>query len=82
MHDLGTDVSDQAILRVLTEDVVKTSGIEGEKLNPERRSSIARRLTHCARGGRFSAGACGAIDTTRQSVGADTARTQRLLQPP
>ena len=45
MHDLGLDVRDQATLRVLTEDVLKTSEIEGEKLNPDSvRSSIARRL--------------------------------------
>lgn len=45
MHDLGMDLRDQATLRVLTEDVLKTSEIEGESLNPESvRSSIARRL--------------------------------------
>ncbi len=45
MHDLGLDLRDQASLRVLTEDVLKTSEIEGEKLNPDSvRSSIARRL--------------------------------------
>jgi len=36
---------DQATLQILTEDVLKTSEIEGEKLNPDTvRSSIARRL--------------------------------------
>lgn len=45
MYDLGLDLRDQATLRVLTEDVLKTSEIEGEKLNPDSvRSSIARRL--------------------------------------
>ena len=45
MHDLGLGLQDQATLRVLTEDVLKTSEIEGEKLNPDSvRSSIARRL--------------------------------------
>jgi Fic family protein len=45
MHDLGLNLRDQATLRVLTEDVLKTSEIEGEKLNPDAvRSSIARRL--------------------------------------
>jgi Fic family protein len=45
MHDLGLALRDQATLRVLTEDVLKTSEIEGEKLNPDSvRSSIARRL--------------------------------------
>jgi Fic family protein len=45
MHNLGLDLRDQAMLRVLTEDVLKTSEIEGEKLNTDSvRSSIARRL--------------------------------------
>jgi Fic family protein len=45
MRDLGLDLRDQATLRVLTEDVIKTSEIEGEILSPESvRSSIARRL--------------------------------------
>jgi Fic family protein len=45
MHDLGRDLRDQATLRVLTEDVLKTSEIEGEVLSPDSvRSSIARRL--------------------------------------
>jgi Fic family protein len=45
MHDLGPDLRDQATLWVLTQDVLKTSEIEGETLSPESvRSSIARRL--------------------------------------
>jgi Fic family protein len=45
MHDLGLDLRDQATLRALTEDVIKTSEIEGERLNLDSvRSSIARRL--------------------------------------
>ena len=45
MHDLGVDLRDKATLRVLTEEVLKTSEIEGEKLNTDSvRSSIARRL--------------------------------------
>lgn len=45
MHDLGLDQRDQAALRVLTEDVIKTSEIEGEALNHDAvRSSVARRL--------------------------------------
>jgi Fic family protein len=45
MADIGLPLRDQATLRVLTEDVLKTSEIEGEKLNPDTvRSSIARRL--------------------------------------
>ncbi len=45
MRDLGLGLRDQANLRVLTEDVVKTSEIEGERLDPETvRSSLARRL--------------------------------------
>ena len=45
MHDLGFELRDQATLRILTEEVLKTSEIEGEKLNADSvRSSIARRL--------------------------------------
>jgi Fic family protein len=45
MHDLGLGLREQATLGVLTEDVLKTSEIEGELLNPDAvRSSIARRL--------------------------------------
>jgi Fic family protein len=45
MHDLGLDLREQATLRVLTEDVLKTSEIEGERLDAGSvRSSIARRL--------------------------------------
>jgi Fic family protein len=43
--DVGVALRDQACLAALTEDVVKTSEIEGEQLNVESvRSSIARRL--------------------------------------
>ena len=45
MESLGFDLRQQAVLRTLTEDVVKTSEIEGETLDSEQvRSSIARRL--------------------------------------
>ncbi len=45
MHGLGLGLRNQATLQVLTEDVLKTSEIEGEHLNPDTvRSSIARRL--------------------------------------
>ena len=45
MEGLGFDLRTQAHLRILTEDVVKSSEIEGEKLEREQvRSSIARRL--------------------------------------
>ena len=45
MEGLGFDLGNEAWLRTLTEDVVKSSEIEGEKLNSDRvRSSIARRL--------------------------------------
>jgi Fic family protein len=43
--DVGTDLRDQASLSALTEDVIKTSEIEGEQLDARSvRSSIARRL--------------------------------------
>ncbi len=45
MEALGFDLRSEAYLRTLTEDVVKSSEIEGERLDPEQvRSSIARRL--------------------------------------
>jgi len=45
MEALGFDVRAEASLTVLTSDVVNTSAIEGEKLDPrEVRSSLARRL--------------------------------------
>ena len=45
LADVGMALRDQASLSVLTEDVVKTSEIEGEKLNAlSVRSSIARQL--------------------------------------
>ena len=45
LADVGLALRDQASLAALTEDVVKTSEIEGEALNVESvRSSIARRL--------------------------------------
>ena len=45
MEALGFDVREAAALRGLTEDVVKTSAIEGESLDAGQvRSSIARRL--------------------------------------
>jgi Fic family protein len=45
LADVGMALRDQASLSVLTEDVIKTSEIEGEYLNVESvRSSIARRL--------------------------------------
>ena len=45
MEGLGFKLKREASLTTLTNDVVKSSAIEGEKLNPEEvRSSIARRL--------------------------------------
>lgn len=45
MADVGMELRDRASLAALTEDVVKTSEIEGERLDVESvRSSIARRL--------------------------------------
>lgn len=45
MEGLGFDLKCEANLSTLTNDVVKSSAIEGENLNPEEvRSSIARRL--------------------------------------
>jgi Fic family protein len=45
METLGFKLRQEAVLRTLTEDVLKSSEIEGEKLDPEQvRSSVARRL--------------------------------------
>src|ERR1700719_1921251 len=45
MQALGFGLREEAILRTLTEDVVKSSAIEGQDLDPAAvRSSIARRL--------------------------------------
>src|SRR5438445_6579281 len=45
MEALGFGLREEATLQTLTQDVVKTSEIEGEKLDAEQvRSSIARRL--------------------------------------
>ena len=45
MESLGFELREEAVLETLTEDVVQSSAIEGEFLNPEEvRSSIARRL--------------------------------------
>lgn len=45
MEGLGFELQSEASLETLTGDVVKTSAIEGEVLNPDQvRSSIARRL--------------------------------------
>lgn len=45
MRALGFPLQAEATLKTLTEDVIKTSEIEGEKLDPAQvRSSIARRL--------------------------------------
>ena len=45
METLGFKLREETVLRTLTTDVVKTSEIEGEKLDIEQvRSSLARRL--------------------------------------
>jgi len=45
MESMGFELREEAVLETITEDVVKSSKIEGELLNPEEvRSSVARRL--------------------------------------
>jgi Domain of unknown function (DUF4172) len=45
MCALGFELREEAVLRTLTQDVLKTSEIEGERLDAEEvRSSLARRL--------------------------------------
>src|ERR1700719_1465840 len=51
MQGLGFGLREEAVLRTLTEDVVKSSEIEGQELDPAAvRSSIARRLGRDAGG--------------------------------
>ena len=45
MEALGFTVTEEAVLRTLTDDVLKSSEIEGERLDADQvRSSVARRL--------------------------------------
>ena len=45
MKGLGFNLQEQAVLETLTQDVIKSSEIEGEKLDANQvRSSVARRL--------------------------------------
>ena len=45
MEGMGFELREEAVLETLTEDIVKSSEIEGEFLNPDEvRSSVARRL--------------------------------------
>jgi Fic family protein len=45
MEGIGFDLREEAVLETITEDILRTSEIEGEFLNPkEVRSSVARRL--------------------------------------
>lgn len=45
MEGLGFELREEAVLETLTEDIIKTSAIEGEFLDPDEvRSSVARRL--------------------------------------
>ncbi len=45
MESLGFELRSEAVLETLTSDVIKSTEIEGEILNPEQvRSSLARRL--------------------------------------
>lgn len=62
LADVGMPLRDQASLSALTEDVVKTSEIEGEQLDVESvRSSIARRLG-------VDIGALGPVDRHAEGV--------------
>jgi Fic family protein len=45
MESMGFELREEAVLEIITEDIVKSSEIEGELLNPEEvRSSVAQRL--------------------------------------
>ena len=76
MEGLGFDLRSEAHLHTLTEDVVKTSEIEGERLEREQvRSTIARRLGMDI-GGLVPADRNVAL----QHVRANPSRAQHLLQ--
>ncbi len=76
MEGLGFELKREASLSTLTNDVVKSSAIEGEKLNPEAvRSSIARKL---------GMDIAGLIPTSRDVEGIVEVMldaTQQFLQP-
>jgi Fic family protein len=62
MESLGFGLREEATLQTLTQDVVKTSEIEGEKLDTEQvRSSIARRLG-------LDIGATGPVDRNVEGI--------------
>ena len=45
MESIGFDLRSEAVLETLTSDVIRSSEIEGEILNPDEvRSSVAKRL--------------------------------------
>ena len=45
MEGMGFELREEAVLKTITEDIIKSSEIEGEFLNPEEvRSSVARKL--------------------------------------
>src|SRR5438552_5327897 len=62
METLGFRLREEATLQTLTQDVVKTSEIEGEKLDVETvRSSVARRMG-------LDVGALGPIDRNVEGI--------------
>src|SRR5882672_12786812 len=62
MEALGFQLREEATLQTLTQDVVKTSEIEGEKLDAQQvRSSLARRMG-------LETGALGAIDRNVEGI--------------
>jgi Fic family protein len=62
MKALGFELREEAVLRTLTQDVLKTSEIEGERLDVDQvRSSLARRLG-------LAAGAVGPVDRDVEGI--------------
>jgi Fic family protein len=76
MEGLGFTLRQEAVLKTLTEDVLKTSEIEGERLDAEQvRSSIARRLG-------IDIGALKAVDRNVEGVVEMTLDATRRYQEP
>ncbi len=74
MEGLGFSLRNEAVLQTLTQDVMKTSEIEGEKLDQDQvRSSIARRLG-------IDIGALTPADRQRRGCRGDDARCDAALR--
>ena len=81
MRDLGFDLQQDAVLETLTQDVHKTSDIEGERLDVRQvRSSVARRLGMDAGGVRVEERVEGVVEMMLDATGnyTETLTRERL----